>query len=861
MTKKQDRSVRTSALQITPTLAVIFLSAVVIASALAQRSSLQVPAQRGSANASQRVNAYNSVQVHAGSVTVTATSGIHGPADYPTLGAAFAAINNGTHQGDISVAIMGDTTETVSVVLNATGGMASYTSVLVQPSGGAPRTISGAINAGSPLVDLNGATNVTIDGLGTGGNALTLSNTTVSGSTGTSTIRFINGAQNNSIIRCTILGSALPATGSAAGNILFYTSSRAGNNNNTVSSCNLGPAGVNLPTKAVTSLGTAGTPNSGNQIINNNIFDFFNATTSASGVSILANNSNWTISSNRLYQTAPRIFTTGPLRYAGITINSSGGFFTVTGNIIGFGAADKTGTTTISGSSNEVRGIDLANVSTTIPTSVQGNTISGINDTSALSLTTTAHSCFTAIALGAPLTGTGDGRFDVGDVTGNTIGSLDDSSTIVIAATSTTANTAPVFGILDSTSSSNTISSNVIGNVTIDSGGTGATVGFRGIYSVTNASQLATLNDNTITKITDNIIGNYAMYGIYGSPNALNARGNVVSNMSGNANSPGVTMTGIFVSAPVATQATKVSQNTVHSLTNTVTGGSPGSVYGMDFTLPMLTGNLVEQNLVHSLNITSTLTANRICGLVMEGQGTATFQNNIVRLGLDEAGNSITTGFSIVGIRDMAGATANYYFNSVYIGGTGVTSASNTLAFFSDVINNTRNFKDNIFYNARSNVSGSVANVAIQLAGSSANPPGVTSHYNDLYATGTGGAIGIFNSVVQLALADWQTATGQDGNSISVDPQYLNPNGNASTGDLQISSLSPCVGAGMTISGITDDSDGDQRPDPPAIGSDQPAGTTPTPTPRPRPTPAPRPTLPGGPITKPFASPSGIRRR
>jgi trimeric autotransporter adhesin len=154
----------------------------------------------------------------------------------------------------------------------------------------------------------------------------------------------------------------------------------------------------------------------------------------------------------------------------------------------------------------------------------------------------------------------------------------------------------------------------------------------------------------------------------------------------------GVITVAITGDTTVATQATAISQNTVHSLSNTATGVSVGSVYGMDLTLSSLTGNLIEQNLVHSLNVTSIQPAYQVFGLVMEGQGTATFQNNMVRLGLDAAGNSITTGFSIVGIRDIAGATANYYYNSVYIGGTGVISASNTFAFFSGVVNNTRNF-------------------------------------------------------------------------------------------------------------------------------------------------------------------------
>src|SRR5207249_3237004 len=576
--------------------------------------------------------------------------------------------NTGVHQGAINVAIVGDTIETASAVLNASGGTASYSSISVKPSGGLARTISGAIAAGSPLIDFNGATNVTIDGLGTGGNALTLSNTTASATASTSTIRFINGASNDTVTRCTVLGSSISAINTAGGNVLFSTSTVAGgNSNNTISVNIIGPASGNLPTKCVMGLGSPSPNDNANNLIdNNNIFDFFSPTLSVSGISVQGNNDDWTISNNRIYQTAARTFTGTTLRYAGITLNNSTGAFTVTGNVIGFSAADGSGTTTISGLDNEFRGID-ANASTTTPTSIQGNIISGINQTSARNSLGTTNSAFNAIGLGT--IGSQDGRFNVGDVTGNTVGSLDGSSTIVINATSTTANTTPVIGILDFSSHSNTIANNVVGNVTINSGGMGATVGFRGIYAITDSSHLATINDNTIANITDTIVGNYAMYGIYAAQNAVSATGNVVRNMNGNANSPGVTMTGVLVLAPVAAQPTIVSQNTVHSLSNTVTGGSAGSVYGMDFLLPSQ-ANVIEQNLVHSLNVTSTFTAYKISGLVMEGQGTATFQNNMVRLGLDAAGNSITTGFSIIGIQDTAGATANYYFNSVYVGGT-----------------------------------------------------------------------------------------------------------------------------------------------------------------------------------------------
>src|SRR5262245_43532195 len=107
----------------------------------------------------------------------------------------------------------------------------------------------------------------------------------------------------------------------------------------------------------------------------------------------------------------------------------------------------------------------------------------------------------------------------------------------------------------------------------------------------------------------------------------------------------------------------------------------------------------------------------------------------------------------------------------------------------------------------------------------------MTSNYNDLFVTGTGGFVGSLAGIDQATLAAWQAATGQDANSISVDPLFFNPNGNAATVDLHIPAVSPCVAAGIMIAGITNDFDGDPRLNPPAIGADQPQTGTPTPTP------------------------------
>ncbi|MFT3981587.1 MAG: gliding motility-associated C-terminal domain-containing protein [Ferruginibacter sp.] len=127
-------------------------------------------------------------------VSVTATAGTTGPTAYTTLGAAFAALNAGTHNGAITVSITASTTETAQCVLNASGsGAANYTSVLIRPAAGTTPVIAGTIASG-PVIRLNGGANITIDGSNNGStsrdltirnNSATSSNVLLIGSVGT----------------------------------------------------------------------------------------------------------------------------------------------------------------------------------------------------------------------------------------------------------------------------------------------------------------------------------------------------------------------------------------------------------------------------------------------------------------------------------------------------------------------------------------------------------------------------------------------------------------------------------------------------------------------------------------------------
>lgn len=149
-------------------------------------------------------------------VSVTATAGTTAPTAYPTVNAAFAAINAGTHQGTITISVTGNTTEPASpIALWKSAAPSSYTSILIIPVGGDWVVNSPNQTDNTVMIDLAGADNVTIDGdpLNTGTRHLSF---TVSPLALIRTAVFrlssigtdgSDGAQNNTIKNCNITGS------------------------------------------------------------------------------------------------------------------------------------------------------------------------------------------------------------------------------------------------------------------------------------------------------------------------------------------------------------------------------------------------------------------------------------------------------------------------------------------------------------------------------------------------------------------------------------------------------------------------------------------------------------------------------
>ncbi len=549
------------------------------------------------------------------SQNVVVSGALAGNGSYPDLKAAFTAINGGVQTAaNITVNIIASTTETASAVLNA----GAWTTVSITPSGGIPITVTGNITGA--LVDLNGADNVFINGINNSGNSLTISNT----NTGTSaiTLRFIADAAGNTISNCSLLGSG---TAVAVGVVVFSTGSLLGNSANAIINCNIGPAGTNLPVNGILSAGSTGFDNLGNSVMNCNIFDFFSSSLATAGILVSTNSTNWTITGNRIYQTALRTYGTANT-HRGIQVSAGNGH-SILNNIIGYGSSAATGIYAMNSTvGTRFIAVNLA-VGTSVLSSVQGNTVSAITLT-----TSSSASTANGIICGVNVTA---GNVDIGGVFSNVIGGT--SGTDLIAGSPTAAN-----GMVVGFNSSSTGTINILNNYIGGISSSGTTAAISGGASGINISGVA-----TALAISGNTIGNLSPDNIRGGTNGLTTAASPVSGI----NLPSTSSNTIIISG-----------NTIRNLASYGTGN--GYVRGI--------WTAASQSVLSTYSITS----NRIANLV-SNSGLTTISNGqagALGINISTGTNDVVSSNTISGVALVGTAAIGCYAAGITLGNATNTS-------------------------------------------------------------------------------------------------------------------------------------------------------------------------------------------
>lgn len=792
---------------------------------------------------------------------------------YPTLsgaGGAIAAIAASGISAPMVIELQSTYTaagETYPITINYNACVTASNTLTIRPEAATASPLVISSNNTTATIDLNGATNVIIDGRpgGTGTNKyLSIVNTSSTAASAGNAVLLRNDARNNTLTYLDLKASNLnPASnagtvtnGAIPGVVAIHTTTGGitGNDNNVISFNDIHSATstgnmLNVGIYAYNNT-TVGSPtnNDNNTITDNNIYDIFHATTATAGIDILVGNNTWTITNNSYYKSpavtyaytaavTQRAFWVTPNASA---VASSG--FTIQNNFIGGTAPQCGGSayTYTSTAANAFNGMDIS-VGTAAVTSVQNNLITNFNATSAA----TASTAWVGINIAA-------GNVDIGTVTGNLIGSTANTGSIVYTAT---ANTGGVIGIRTGGGSIVNVANNTVSGIDlygstlsvtpvfngINCGGgttvniTNNTVGSASMVNSINAVSATTgtsvqtirgiiVNGGTTSTVTGNLVANlnsnivstgttaHTVVGIAVTSTTSTVANNTIRNLSSSSQSTsgGSAPSVIGISYTATTAPAVIRGNTIHTLKNTNATTTSGPVVsGLYYGGASGTANLIEKNTIHSLVLTSTTVsaAAAITGMDI-ATGQVTIRNNMIRLGYDENGNSITTATLIRGISKNTNI-ANVYFNSIFIGGSGVLStvAANTFAFTRTAAATTDDIRNNIFVNNRSNATTGGKHYQINLNSTAT----LTLNYNDYYGNGTGSVFG-YNGTADVAAYTPGWVTG-DINSQVGDPQFINPTGNATTGDLHINPAIQTVieQQGQNIVSVTEDIDNQLR--------------------------------------------------
>ncbi|MGB5014892.1 MAG: Calx-beta domain-containing protein, partial [Pyrinomonadaceae bacterium] len=380
-------------------------------------------------------------------------------------------------------------------------------------------------------------------------------------------------------------------------------------------------------------------------------------------------------------------------------------------------------------------------------------------------------------------------------------------------------------------SGANGTQNNVVKNVNVYGNGSTTGVLLGVAFAGSTFGGLGVDNDNNRIENCD-IRG--AFYGIasLGASAANKDTGTVITkNIMSGTGATGIGRVGIYI---IFADGAEITQNNIASVSN------PGSVdtigiaagsQGLSST-PLATGGIsnatISRNYVGVVSNNATFSS---AGIVVASDTTGT--NNVVNNMVTGVTGNANAGDIVAGIyvNGLAGSTQNIYHNSVSMTGDRLPVTANMLPSYALAIatDQPTNVVNNVLVNSQTrtgSTGGGGESYAIGFDGPAANV-NLLSNTNDLFVSGPIGVVGITGDLTtaaqtttagtgtnQATLVAWQTATTEDGASISADPLFT------STTDLHIPAGSPLVNIGTDVM-VTTDFDGQTRDAMRDIGADE----------------------------------------
>ncbi len=330
--------------------------------------------------------------------------------------------------------------------------------------------------------------------------------------------------------------------------------------------------------------------------------------------------------------------------------------------------------------------------------------------------------------------------------------------------------------------------------------------------SVGGATPGTTGADNDTTTIQNNIITSVTT-GIYASGTTANSTGGLdYLTVASNSVSFNATISGCYGIRVAYSLTSFIDQNTISIETSVAT------MVGISLETGFISST-VSRNMVSKVKATSTSSLPVLRGItVATGQTSSavTISNNVIYDVIasysttNAASNCAGIMIGAVGVSTSTTTTTggiNLYYNTINLSGNvNRSGACLQYGLFVGSGASSLNIRNNVISNLIVNVNATPgASKSYAVFSNAASSAYSTINNNCYYVSATQGVLGRIAAADVTSLSTFQTAFGQNANSISADPLF-----NSST-VLRPTASSPLLAAGTPIGGITTDFRGDTR--------------------------------------------------